>query len=521
MRSLGQTLRNPGPAAILLGGYPLVGYYGLTHWRPRPLALVVAVSCLVVVILRVRGRNAAASDIAAPLWLAALAIVAFLLDSHRLVLLVPVAINLVLLAVFWRSLGSGMPVAERFARHQSGELSDEQVRYCRRVTIVWCAFFAGNALSAGLLAVFAPLSWWALYTGLLSYVLVGLVFAAEYAVRIYRFPQARPFRGGTAGARDRATPQSWLAIREKGSVLGIRFLAAIATLFGRRVARLVLHVPVAYFVAFHPGVARVSREYLTRVRRQPATRRMIYRHVLCFARVTLDRIFLLQGRDALFQGIYAGHEHLARLHAEKRGAMLLSAHLGSSAAMRLGNRANRLHINVAGYFQNARMINSMLERLDPETTARVIHLNPAQVGSVLAIRERIAAGEMVALAADRIGVNERCVEVDFLGAPAPFPTAPFLLAAILRCPVYLVFGLYRDPNTYDLYCEPFEPERLVLPRGARDAALAACVTRYARRVEYYCRMYPYNWFNFFDFWAAHRSADWPAPIGREPLRRHA
>jgi len=299
---------------------------------------------------------------------------------------------------------------------------------------------------------------------------------------------------------------SWVSIREKGSLLGIQFLATVSVLFGRRAARIVLHVPVLYFVMFHAGVRRASRQYLARITGEAPSLAMVYRHVLCFARVTLDRFFLLKGRDALFHPVYNGHEHFVRLQSEGRGAILLSAHLGSSAAMRLGNRASRYKINVAGYFQNARRINSLLERLDPESTARVIHLSPLQLDSVLAIRERIAAGEMVAITADRTGLNERAVKVSFLGGPAFFPTAPFLLAALLRCPIYLVFALYRDPDIYELYCEPFEEDRLKLPRGQRDRALVACVGRYAQRVEHYCRMAPYNWFNFYDFW----SMDMPA-----------
>ena len=88
----------------------------------------------------------------------------------------------------------------------------------------------------------------------------------------------------------------------------------------------------------------------------------------------------------------------------------------------------------------------------------------------------------------------------FFGEEAAFPTGPFLLASLLKCPVYLVFGLYHPPKRYDLYCELFA-ESLDLPRKTRAESLQREVQRYAQRLEDYCRKAPHNWFNYFDFWA--------------------
>jgi predicted LPLAT superfamily acyltransferase len=121
------------------------------------------------------------------------------------------------------------------------------------------------------------------------------------------------------------------------------------------------------------------------------------------------------------------------------------------------------------------------------------------------VSERLEQGEMVAILADRVGLNDKQVDVDFLGAKVAFPTGPFLLAAVLKCPVYLVFGLYFEPNRYELFCEPFA-ERLELPRAGRADALRAVVQRYAERLEHYARRAPDNWFNFHDFWRADRSS---------------
>ena len=164
--------------------YPLFVYYGLSHWPTRPVALT---STLLFIALIASRKHTSYGALIAPATLVVIAGSAFVLDSHGLMLALPVAINLILLTVFSRSLYWGTPIIERFARMQFSNPSRERLRYCRQVTVVWCIFFAGNACTAGALAAFAPSSWWALYTGLIAYVLVGVLFAAEYCVRTYRF----------------------------------------------------------------------------------------------------------------------------------------------------------------------------------------------------------------------------------------------------------------------------------------------------------------------------------------------
>jgi predicted LPLAT superfamily acyltransferase len=92
------------------------------------------------------------------------------------------------------------------------------------------------------------------------------------------------------------------------------------------------------------------------------------------------------------------------------------------------------------------------------------------------------------------------VLVPFFGAPAAFPTAPFRIAAMFGRPVVLMVALYRGGNRYDLHFE-----RLLdapkLERATRDATVRQWAELYASRIEHYCRLAPYNWFNFYDFWA--------------------
>lgn len=297
---------------------------------------------------------------------------------------------------------------------------------------------------------------------------------------------------------DAVTTQSaWLRAGELGSVLGIRIVLLAATLFGRAPMRGLLALIVLYYALAKRGPRQASREYLTRIG-QPAAFWDVYRHLLRFAQCAADRIFFIAGKTSLFEIHTHGSEHLRALRQRGQGAILLSAHLGSFEAMHAQAGHDELVINVVGYFRNAERINRVLERLGSTVHARLLEPRPG-IDFALKLRDCLERGELVGLLGDR-AVDGKTMEVDFLGAPAQFPTGSFALAAATKTPVLLTFALHTPPNRYDLYCEPFV-EQVVLPRKEREAALHGYVQRYAERLEHYCRLRPDNWFNFYDFWS--------------------
>lgn len=296
--------------------------------------------------------------------------------------------------------------------------------------------------------------------------------------------------------------RGWLDVAEVGSVWGIRFVVGLCMLCGRGAARAFLRVLVLYYVLFHPRARAASRAYLTRLAPDERVGFVeIYRHFCRFSEVALDRLLIAAGRRELFEVTSNGREHLERLVREKRGALLLGAHLGSFEAMRLGAVTEALPINMVVNFSNAQRIQSVIDKLDPDANTRFISLSADPLDFALKIRACIERGELVAILADRVTPDGRTTRARFLGEEAAFPTGPFILAAALHCPVYLTFGLYRGDNRYDLYCEPFA-ERIDLPRKQREQALAASVQRFAERLEAFVRRAPDNWFNFYDFWGA-------------------
>lgn len=97
--------------------------------------------------------------------------------------LYPVLVNAVLLGVFAYSLFFPPSMIERFARMSAPDLPAQAIGYTRRVTLVWCVFFAINGAIALMTALWASPAIWTLYNGFIAYLLMGLLLAGEYVVR--------------------------------------------------------------------------------------------------------------------------------------------------------------------------------------------------------------------------------------------------------------------------------------------------------------------------------------------------
>jgi uncharacterized membrane protein len=177
--------------AALLLLYPLAVYFGLQHLQPRLLgALLLALLALRWLLLR-RSGGPALRQLYLPLLTAALcALAALAFNSTDGLRLLPVAINGICLLSFAATLWRGPSMIERFARAWNPAFPTVAVPYTRRVTQVWCGFFLLNGTVALYTALYASLALWTLYNGLVSYLLMGLLFGGEVLLRRYRFGAA-------------------------------------------------------------------------------------------------------------------------------------------------------------------------------------------------------------------------------------------------------------------------------------------------------------------------------------------
>jgi uncharacterized membrane protein len=104
-------------------------------------------------------------------------------DQEFSVRLYPVFVNAAMLIVFAASLLRPPTIIERFARGLEPDLPPEGVRYTRRVTQVWMAFFCLNGAIAMWTVMVPGWKFWLIYNGLIAYLAMGILFGGEYLVR--------------------------------------------------------------------------------------------------------------------------------------------------------------------------------------------------------------------------------------------------------------------------------------------------------------------------------------------------
>src|SRR5262245_27192551 len=212
---------------------------------------------------------------------------------------------------------------------------------------------------------------------------------------------------------------------------------------------------------------------------------------------------------------HQGQALIAAQVAKKRGALLICCHLGNLDLCRVfSKQMPGLKMTVLLHTQHAQRFNRLLAQLNAESQLNLMQVTEISAATEVMLAGKIAQGEFVAIAGDRIPITPRprVALANFFEAKAPFPVGPYVLAHLLQCPVYLLFTLRRG-SVSEIHFELFQ-ETIRLPRTERDRALSDFVAQYAARLEHFCRRAPLQWFNFYQFW------NLPAVVDGAPKSRN-
>ncbi|BCX89864.1 hypothetical protein MIN45_P2238 [Methylomarinovum tepidoasis] len=303
----------------------------------------------------------------------------------------------------------------------------------------------------------------------------------------------------------------WAAMEERGVLWGMRFLLGVYLLLGRPFFRLFLYPVVGYYFVVNRRARAASRDYLCRLHRFAPRLGLdgglwhSYRHFLSFAECLLDKIVVWLGRFDTTAVAFHNRELFLRLLDQGQGGLIVTAHLGNLEVCRaLADFRRRLRLNILVHTKHAEKFNRLLGSVDRSHHMTLIQVTEIDPATAILLQDKVRRGEFVVLVGDRIPVGspKRVVQLPFLGAPAPFPQGPWLLAHLLRCPVFTLF-CYRCGDGYHIHFDPLH-EHVQLPRERTErlASIRAYARPFVERLQRHCLQAPLQWFNFYPFWEA-------------------
>lgn len=284
--------------------------------------------------------------------------------------------------------------------------------------------------------------------------------------------------------------------KSRGTPLGYRIFVWMLKHLGRSPAYFVLNFVAAYFLLFSGKSTKFIRQYY-KTAFQHSTIQSIgsaYRNYVAFGKIIIDKLALLSGFQKTFTYEYDGEERLFAMQDSGKGGLLLSAHMGSwEIAGQLLNRLT-VPVSIVMYDGEDEQIKEYINNVTGGRSFSIIYVKP-DLSHLFQIYKVVNEGGFVCMHADRYRPETKTIGGNFMGKEALFPEGPFLLAVKFKIPTAFVFAFKEGHSHYHFYTilsKEFHAEEGVGPSDV--------LSSYIDTLEMLAKRYPYQWFNYFDFW---------------------
>lgn len=282
--------------------------------------------------------------------------------------------------------------------------------------------------------------------------------------------------------------------KSKGTVIGYKIFVFFIKKMGVKSAYFILYFVASYYFLFLKK-SNASIFYYFRKRLGYSyfkSKIMIYKSYFTFGQTIIDKIAIRSGMKNEFTYDHDGGEIITRLLEEKKGGVLISAHIGNFeiAGHCFSEIDVNFQINLVTTDLEHSTIKNYLESISQESTIKFIIISD-DMSHIFDINAALARNELVCFTGDRYFKGVKSLSEKLLGEDALFPAGPFLIASRLKVPVVFVYVM-KEPNShYHLYTR----EAIIKHRD--EKALLKC---YTENLEWIIKKYPVQWFNYFDFW---------------------
>jgi predicted LPLAT superfamily acyltransferase len=221
---------------------------------------------------------------------------------------------------------------------------------------------------------------------------------------------------------------------------------------------------------------------------------LLYTNYYRFGQTLLDKVALMSQTKTGFTFEFTGEENLHSIVHQKKGGILLSAHVGNWEAA--GHMLKRLdtRINILMYDGEDTRIKKYLDEVTGERNFNIIYVKD-DLSHIYRINEALSANEIVCMHADRFLEGNKTLSAEFFGEKALFPEGPFLLSLKLKVPVAFVHSFKESSTHYHFYST-----ELKYFYADKSATVNTILKQYASNLEEMVKKYPEQWFNYYNFW---------------------
>jgi predicted LPLAT superfamily acyltransferase len=283
--------------------------------------------------------------------------------------------------------------------------------------------------------------------------------------------------------------------KSRGTLLGYKIFVFCIRKLGIKVAYFVLYFVASYYflflkksnkAIFYYFKERLGYSYFK-------AKKMVFRSYFTFGQTLIDKTAISAGLKNRFTYEFDGIEILKQLLAEKKGGVLISAHMGNFEVAEhfFGEIDLDCQINLVTTDQEHSVIKAYLESISEVRSTIKFIIVKEDLSHIFDINNALAQNELICFTGDRYFEGVKSLTAPLLGKEANFPAGPFLIASRLRVPVVFVYVM-KEPNLhYHLYAREANTKH-------RDEK--ALLNAYIESVESMINKYPLQWFNYFDFW---------------------
>ncbi len=286
--------------------------------------------------------------------------------------------------------------------------------------------------------------------------------------------------------------------KSKGTPLGYKIFITLVKI-DTRVAYLLL-IPVSLYYLLFSNKTQIKYFYKQRLNYGKAkTIISVYKNYLNLGKVLIDKIAILSGQKDSYNFNFEGEQHLHKIVEEKKGGLLLGAHMGNwEVAGELLERVDTV-VNILMVDNEHNQLKEIIEKATNKKNVNIIQIKD-DISHVILVIEAFKRKELVVMHGDRFVDGTQTVTIDFLGEMAKFPIGPMVLASKFGIPVSFVFSLKESNRNYHFYATEGKIYSNKQQINEKQQAIENMVKEYSQNLERMVKKYPLQWFNYHKFW---------------------